>query len=181
MSCSLLLQQCPACLIRQTWIVFVMGGRWPYSCSFVECCLQDLFNIPHRISVISLHSVIWLNSSIWPINGTLKDTIILGRSEFGSNGNEGALHISQNSKNGASPSNAIYCHTQIVSIICHIDWTLKGTTTSGSSGYGTNGNYRVSQRSWTGTSLSHVVKCHTKDTSSICPKDVTLKVTTSPG
>ena len=32
MSSSLLLQQCPACLVRLTWIVFVMGGKWPYSC-----------------------------------------------------------------------------------------------------------------------------------------------------
>ena len=31
MSLSLLLQQCPACLVRLTWIVFVIGGRWPYS------------------------------------------------------------------------------------------------------------------------------------------------------
>ena len=31
MSSSLLLQQWPACLVRLTWIVFVMGGRWPYS------------------------------------------------------------------------------------------------------------------------------------------------------
>ena len=31
MSSSLLLKQCPACLVRLTWIVFVMGGRWPYS------------------------------------------------------------------------------------------------------------------------------------------------------
>ena len=31
MSKSLLLQQCPACLVRLTWIVFVMGGRWLYS------------------------------------------------------------------------------------------------------------------------------------------------------
>ena len=31
MSSSLLLQQCPACLVRLTWIVFLMGGRWPYS------------------------------------------------------------------------------------------------------------------------------------------------------
>ena len=30
MSSPLLLQQCPACLVRLTWIVFVMGGRWPY-------------------------------------------------------------------------------------------------------------------------------------------------------
>ena len=31
MSSSLLLLQCPACLVRLTWIVFVIGGRWPYS------------------------------------------------------------------------------------------------------------------------------------------------------
>ena len=31
MSMFLFLQQCPACLVRLTWIVFVMGGRWPYS------------------------------------------------------------------------------------------------------------------------------------------------------
>ena len=30
-SSSLLPQQCPACLVRLTYIVFVMGGRWPYS------------------------------------------------------------------------------------------------------------------------------------------------------
>ena len=31
MSSSLLLRQCPACLVRLTWIVFVIGGMWPYS------------------------------------------------------------------------------------------------------------------------------------------------------
>ena len=30
MSLPLLLQQCPACLVRLTCIVFMMGGRWPY-------------------------------------------------------------------------------------------------------------------------------------------------------
>ena len=35
MSSSLLLQQCPACLVRLIWIVFVMAGRWPYSWCFV--------------------------------------------------------------------------------------------------------------------------------------------------
>ena len=51
MSSSLLLQQCPACLVRLTWIVFVMGGRWPYSWCLVECCRQDLFNIACNILV----------------------------------------------------------------------------------------------------------------------------------
>ena len=31
MSSSLLLQQCPACLVRLTCIVSVMRGKWPYS------------------------------------------------------------------------------------------------------------------------------------------------------
>ena len=43
MSSSLLLQQCPACLVRLTWIVFVIGGWWPYSWCLVGCCRQDLF------------------------------------------------------------------------------------------------------------------------------------------
>ena len=51
MSSSLLLQQCPACLVRLTWIVFVMGGRWPYSWYLVGCCCQDLFNIAYNILV----------------------------------------------------------------------------------------------------------------------------------
>ena len=33
MSSFLLLQQCPVCLVRLTWIIFVMVGRWPYSCA----------------------------------------------------------------------------------------------------------------------------------------------------
>ena len=46
MSSSLLLQQC---LVRLTWIVFVMGGRWPYSWCFVGSWRQDLFNIARNI------------------------------------------------------------------------------------------------------------------------------------
>ena len=51
MSSSLFLQQWLACLVRVTWIVFVMGGRWPYSWCFVGCCFQDLFNIACSILV----------------------------------------------------------------------------------------------------------------------------------
>ena len=49
MSSSLLLQLCPAYLVRLTWIVFVMRGRWAYSWCLVECCHQDLFNIASNI------------------------------------------------------------------------------------------------------------------------------------
>ena len=49
MSSSPLLQQCPACLVRLTWIVFVIGGRWPYSWCLVGCCCQDLFRIARSI------------------------------------------------------------------------------------------------------------------------------------
>ena len=41
---SLLLQQCPACLVRLTWIVFVIRGRWLYRLCLVGCCGQDLLN-----------------------------------------------------------------------------------------------------------------------------------------
>ena len=51
MSSSLLFQQCPACLVRLTWIVFMVGGRWSYSCCFVGYCLQDLFKIARSILV----------------------------------------------------------------------------------------------------------------------------------
>ena len=51
MSSSLLLQQCPACLVRLTCIIFVTGGRWPYSWCFVGCCGQDWFNIARNILV----------------------------------------------------------------------------------------------------------------------------------
>ena len=51
MNSSLLLQQCPACLVRLTWIVFVIGGRWPYSWCLVGCCHQDLFKIACSILV----------------------------------------------------------------------------------------------------------------------------------
>ena len=51
MSSSLLLQQCPACLVRLAWIVFVIGGRWPYCWCLVGCCRQDLFKIARRILV----------------------------------------------------------------------------------------------------------------------------------
>ena len=42
---SLLLQQCPACLVCLACIVFAIGSRWPYSWRRVGCCCQDLFNI----------------------------------------------------------------------------------------------------------------------------------------
>ena len=42
MSSSLLLQQCPACLVRLAWIVFLMGGRWPYSWCLVGSCRNIL-------------------------------------------------------------------------------------------------------------------------------------------
>ena len=48
---SLLLQQCPACLVRLACIVFVIGGRWPYSWRLVGCCCQDLLDIARNILV----------------------------------------------------------------------------------------------------------------------------------
>ena len=72
MSSSLLLQLCPACLVRLILIVFVMGGRWPYSYCFVGCYLQDLFNIARRkfylILIIFLQTVEWLQVLLFNTN-----------------------------------------------------------------------------------------------------------------
>ena len=51
MSLPLLLQQCPACLVRLIGMVLEMGDEWLYCCCFVGCCFQDLFNITHSIRV----------------------------------------------------------------------------------------------------------------------------------
>ena len=45
------LEQCPTCLVCLIWMVLEMGRRWPYSCCFVGCCSQDLFNIARTILV----------------------------------------------------------------------------------------------------------------------------------
>ena len=52
MSSSLLLLQCPACLVRLTWIVLLVGGRWLYSRCFVGCFLKDLFKTARSILVL---------------------------------------------------------------------------------------------------------------------------------
>ena len=54
MSSSILLQQCPACLVRLILIAFVMGGsRCPYCCCFVGCC-QKAWRQWHKNSVSNI-------------------------------------------------------------------------------------------------------------------------------
>ena len=48
---SLILLSCLACLVGLTLIVFEIGGRWPYSCCFVECSLNDFYTIARSILV----------------------------------------------------------------------------------------------------------------------------------
>ena len=51
MNSSVLLQQCPTCLVCLTLIAFEMWGRWPYSHCFVGCCLQYVRDIAGSILV----------------------------------------------------------------------------------------------------------------------------------
>ena len=64
LSSSLLLQQCPACLVRLTWIVFVIGGRWPYSWCLVGCCRQDLFKIARRRKIMQRSIITFVYNQI---------------------------------------------------------------------------------------------------------------------
>ena len=56
MSSSLLLQQCPTCLVHLTWMALKMGGKWPYNCCFVGSCFEDLFSIACSILMQFLSS-----------------------------------------------------------------------------------------------------------------------------
>ena len=59
-----------------------------------------------------MHTVKWVNGSIWSIDGTLAGSTNSGQSGPGSNGNEGVLYIPQNSRAGALPLNAVQCYIQ---------------------------------------------------------------------
>ena len=51
--CSpLLLQQCPACLVRLIWMAFVMGGWWSYSCCFVWVLPPGLVQYSSKHSLV---------------------------------------------------------------------------------------------------------------------------------
>ena len=52
MSSSFLLQQCPACLVRLTCIILVMGGNWSYS-----WCLVGVLT-PALVQYCSQHSCV---------------------------------------------------------------------------------------------------------------------------
>ena len=69
-SSFLLLQQCPACLVRLIWIVLKIGGMWPYSCCFVGCCYENLLNITCSILLQSrlAFSLYGLSASMWCIH-----------------------------------------------------------------------------------------------------------------
>ena len=71
MSSSLLLQQCPACLVRLTWKVFVVGGRWPYSWGFVGCCRQG-----SKIHIIS-DTIIYVTLVLCFVNECKRYVILL--------------------------------------------------------------------------------------------------------
>ena len=87
MSSSLLLQQCPymfdsvflhvwfsvfTCLVRLTWIVFVIGGRWPYSWCLVGCCRQDLFKMKRSFFQAAVASILLYGCTTWTLTKRLE-------------------------------------------------------------------------------------------------------------
>ena len=49
MSSSLLFRQCPACLLRLTWVLCEIGSEWWNSFSFVRICFKNLFKTVRSI------------------------------------------------------------------------------------------------------------------------------------
>ena len=85
----------------------------------------------------------FLKKSFLPIDETLTGPSNLSQSGPGSNGNEGVLHTPQSSRNGASPSIVVKCHTWDINSIWPIDGTQTGPTTLSQSGPGSNGHEGV--------------------------------------
>ena len=99
-----------------------------------------------------MHTFKWLNSSICPIDLTLKSTTTPDQSESGSNGNEGVLHIPQ-----SPASDAVFCHTQDTTSVWPIDRTQTSFYTLVQGWPGNNGNvgvFHIPLSSRTGASLS---------------------------
>ena len=81
MGSFLLLQQCPACLVSLTWIVFVMGGRW--------LIVGDLWGVATRTCSILLATFLCncrlasfpavLLASMWCVHTAISTRPLLGR------------------------------------------------------------------------------------------------------
>ena len=71
MRSSLLLQQYPACLVRLTWIVFVMGGKWPYSWCLVGYIYIYIYiyRVIHRQICFVLSELIGVVRQYLPVAG----------------------------------------------------------------------------------------------------------------
>ena len=79
MSSSLLLQLCSTCLVCLTWIVFVMGGWWPYSFRFVAsktCSIQLAAFLCNCREAFSPY--VWL-ASMWCIHIVVSIRPLLGK------------------------------------------------------------------------------------------------------
>ena len=100
MSSSLLLQQCPAYLVRLTWIVFVMGGRRPYSWCFVVA-----------------RSCLILLASKWCIHTAVSTRPLLGRNRL-------ILSVRSDFHMTDSLSIAVHAFVSRVSMSFSVDETL---------------------------------------------------------
>ena len=116
----LLLQQCPACLLRLIWMILEMGRKWPYSCCLVERCFHDLFSIARSIleqlpssffsiRFVSVHKV-HLYSSI--------DTTAAWNESCFISSDITDLHMINNLSIGA-----YWCHFQSMRRWCRGTWT----------------------------------------------------------
>ena len=72
---------CPQVIETLISCIFEMGGRCPYSCFFVGCCLQGLFNTPRSILVQSplSFSPYALSASMWCIRTAILIQPLFGK------------------------------------------------------------------------------------------------------
>ena len=99
------------------WRTLYSLGQWSSSLKQFQVFLSNTNNTIQNYSFIytqfnGFKLSKQLSSSIWPIEGTLTGIITPGQSGPGSNSNERVLHIPQNSKTEASPSNGLMSYPE---------------------------------------------------------------------
>ena len=67
---------CSKSLIRFIWMVCVMGGKWPYNCSFAGDCFQNSFKTAHSILMHFFSKCFVRVHEVLPYNNTNTTTAL---------------------------------------------------------------------------------------------------------
>ena len=73
-------------LLHLTWMVCVMGRRWPYNCCFLRCCFRKLFKTADNILVLLPSCLFFMYFlSLCVLSTCCMDIVVWASLQFGRN------------------------------------------------------------------------------------------------